>query len=81
MRFSEMTDARSRRRTHAPVNATLDPDSNILPNLSSQYYNEESFNSLLSNHPKVHEQFSLLFLNIRSAPKNISSLEAYLNNM
>ena len=49
----------------------LDPDSNILPNLNSQ----------LIDHPNLHEQFSLLFLNIRSAPKNITSLEAYLHNI
>lgn len=59
----------------------IDPDINILPNHNANYFDEVSFNSLPSTHPKIFEQFCLLFLNIRSAVKNLHSLDAYLYNI
>ena len=59
----------------------IDPDINILPHNESLYYQEDSFNQALKGNPKLTEQFSLLFLNIRSAPKNSKTLCNYLNSL
>jgi len=58
----------------------LDPDINFLLKTSSDYYDESSFNDLLEKQSINENNFSMTFLNIRSAPKNLESFQYYLNN-
>lgn len=64
----------------------IDPDINYLNNehwekLCCQYFNEESFNNKCKLDNNNIEPLSFIHLNIRSAPKNLSNLESYLENL
>ena len=59
----------------------LDPDTNVtnvLYNNECKYYNEDSFNELLRSEPNIIDSLSLLHVNIRSVPKNLSELQNYM---
>ena len=58
-----------------------DPDINLLPHASSDYYDENTFNNLLKNQSLNENNLSMTFLNIRSAVKNLESFQYYLNNL
>ena len=57
----------------------LDPDINLHHNTSSEYYDENSFNELVKNKVITQNNFSMTFLNIRSAMKNLESFKNYLD--
>ena len=48
---------------------------------NSNYYTEDSLNKKLSNVLTSRCNFSLIHLNIRSAPKHISEFESYINSL
>jgi hypothetical protein len=59
----------------------LDPDNNcLLPN-SSNYFRETEFNSYLARNRELQDTLSLFFLNIRSLPANLSTLNDYLSTI
>ena len=59
----------------------IDPDNNFLNNLNhtmtSEYYNEISFNNTLSD----NQYLSLLHLNIRSVPLHYTEFVSYLDTL
>lgn len=57
----------------------IDPDRNLPVQTSSCYYDDSSFNNLYSTHQNLHNMFSAIFLNIRSASKNLESFHNYLH--
>lgn len=56
----------------------IDPDVRFLAESDSNYYSDSSFNQLLRNDPSLGRHFSAVFLNIRSAVKNLESFHDYL---
>ena len=66
---------------HNNVFDDLDPDCNINNDLcinECNYFSEDTFNELLSTNSVTSKDLSILHLNIRSLPKNISNLQNYL---
>ena len=65
----------------------IDPDSCYYNDLSfsiqknSNYYHEESFNHSLQRVFNGHDTFSVMHLNIRSIPSNLTNLIQYLSNI
>jgi len=64
----------------------LDPDQNFFhPNNCDldicQYYHEDTFNDKLMSPTKHVNVFSIIFLNIRSALKNLETFHHYLNSL
>ena len=65
----------------------IDPDSCYYNDLSfsiqknSNYYHEESFNHSLQRVFNGHDTFSVMHLNIRSIPSNLTKLIQYLSNI
>ena len=65
----------------------IDPDSCYYNELSfsiqmnSNYYHENSFNESLQKVYNGNDFFSLMHLNIRSIPSNLSKLTQYLSNI
>ena len=57
----------------------IDPDFNLPVQTSSCYYDDSSFNRLYSSDQNLHNMFSAIFLNIRSASKNLESFHNYLH--
>ena len=63
----------------------FDPDNNFFctlnnfDSLNSKYYNDVEFNLMWDKLNCVPQTMSLLHLNLRSAPKNLSNLENYLS--
>ena len=49
----------------------LDPDLAFFSQATSKYYNEQAFNQLFFEQPALRNNFSLMFINIRSATKNL----------
>ena len=56
----------------------IDPDVGFFEESDSIYYSDVSFNQLLCNDPSLGRQFSAIFLNIRSAVKNLEPFHDYL---
>ena len=64
----------------------IDPDINFYDhraqaNLTSDYFNENKFNIDIVNRIAGHQTLSLLHLNIRSVPKNLNDLKAYVASL
>ena len=59
----------------------LDPDSGFFAQSESSYHDERSFNDIISNNSALSNKFSLIFLNIRSAVKNLESFLTYLSTL
>ena len=57
----------------------IDPDLNFTSNSTSMYFSDESFNQLMVSQNFSTSKISTLFLNIRSAPKNLEAFQDYLN--
>ena len=62
----------------------IDPDSNylndIVPNFEEcKYYIEDTFNTVHKDVP--HNSFSMIHSNVRSAPKNLSQFQLYLESL
>ena len=57
----------------------LDPDLNLPAVQSAQYFNEDSFKTLVNSFTSPFDKFATLFLNIRSAVKNLQNLQEYLD--
>ena len=65
---------------HSDYLKDIDPDKHFYNSVSinSEYYTTQMFNSKVESCNLTDNSFSLLHLNIRSAPKNLSSLHNYL---
>ena len=59
----------------------LDPDLAFFSQATSKYYNEQAFNQLFFEQPALRNNFSLMFINIRSATKNLESMFDYLSTL
>ena len=66
----------------------IDPDFQFYNDMSIQtnigncdYYTDDTFNKKFVNSVEVNNYFSVLHINIRSAPKNLHSLEVLLSNL
>ena len=59
--------------------SNIDPDLNLTSNSTSMYFSDDSFNQLIVSQNLSTSNFSTLFLNIRSAPKNLEAFQDYLN--
>ena len=63
------------------INDDLDPDVNLFEDLlqcNCNYYDEDSFNELVSSGINEFNSFSFLHLNIRSIPRNFHSFENFV---
>ena len=61
--------------------ADLDPDNGFFFQTPSEYYNELTFNRVLTEQQILRMKFSLMFVNIRSVVKNLESLLNYLHTL
>lgn len=71
---------------HNNIFADVDPDLNFYNNQANlncncSYYLEDGFNTKINGLTNNSAIFSLIHLNIRSAPKNLNKFEAYLHNI
>lgn len=58
--------------------ADIDPDSGFFQQSDSSYFSSLTFNECLSNDPLLGRHFSAIFLNVRSAVRNLESFQDYL---
>lgn len=68
---------------HNKIFDDIDPDVNYYnnQNINCNYYIEDSLNELLRSNKNNMHSFSMIHWNIRSAPRNLDSMDSYLQNI
>ena len=76
------------KESYSAITDNVDPDTNFFNDVqqgyifrNSDYYFENSFNEAIDKIGITHDTFSVLHVNIRSAPKNLTNYMAYISNL
>ena len=77
----KMTNETFSAAEHMSGMVDIDPDSGFFLESDSYYYSDISFNQELHNCPLLGRHCSMIFLNIRSAVKNLESFHDYLTTL